>query len=218
MAAPGVLLAFLLQAAIVVAAVAGLVRVAGLRAFADDARLRRLGWFFALLAGALGVEGLVTAFLLGQASSGGIDVPHALWLLVLARHGLMLAALAVALRTFEVPWHAPAAVAPAFLLLRHDAHFVYLGLAEGLLTLYLAIAGAVNHHRRRTKGALRVAAAFLLIFLGHLVYFLVLHRIAVRPFWGEALTLAGVLLLVAAVPRGSRLQPTPDAPAPGEGR
>ena len=200
MAAPGVALAFLLQAAIVVAAVAGLVRVAALRAFADDLRLRRLGWFFGLLAGAIGVEVVVTAFLLGQ-GTGIMAVPKPLSLLVLLHHGLMLAALVVALRTFAMPWAAPAAVAPALLVLRHDSHFVLLGLLEALLTLYLAVAGAFNHHRRKTKGALRVAAAFLLVFLGHLVFVLVLHHVGVRPFWGEALTLAGVLLLVRSVPK-----------------
>lgn len=214
MAAPGVALAFLLQGGIVVAAVAGLVRVAGLRAFADDLRLRRLGWFFGLFAGALGVEAVVTAFLLGHGGAGAIAVPRSLALLVLLHHGLMLAALVVALRTFAVPWHAPAAVAPALLVLRHDSHFVFLGLAEALLTLYLAVASAVNHRRRRTRGALRVAAAFALVFLGHLAYFLVLHHVGVRPFWGEALTLAGVLLLVRSVPGRARLQP---AEAPGEG-
>jgi hypothetical protein len=202
--APGAALAFALQAAIVVAAVAGLVRVARLRAFADDARLRRLGWFFGLLAGALGVEVVVTAFLVGQHGHPGGAAPPSLTVLVLLHHGLMLAALALALRTFAVPWHAagPAALAPALLVVRHDPHFFVLGMTEALLTLYLAVAGFVNHRRRRTKGALRVAAAFLLVFLGHLAFFLVLHHHGeVRPFWGEALTLAGVLLLVRSVPR-----------------
>src|SRR5688572_15796385 len=102
-------------------------RVAALRAFADDARLRRLGWFFGLFAGALGVEAVVTAFLLGHGASP-IHVPHSLTLLVVAHHGLMLAALVVALRTFAVPWVAPAAVAPALLLVQHDPHFFVLGL------------------------------------------------------------------------------------------
>lgn len=218
MASPGVALAFLLQGAIVVAAVAGLVRVAGLRAFADDARLRRLGWFFGLFAGALGVEVVVTAFLLGHGVAGVAAAPRALALLVLLHHGLMIAALVVALRTFAVPWHAPAAVAPALLFVKGDSHYLLLGLVEALLTLYLAVASAVNHRRRRTKGALRVAAAFALVFLGHLVFFLVVHHAVVRPFWGEALTLAGVLLLVRSVPRSARLQP-PAADAPGpEGR
>lgn len=217
MAAPGVVLAFLLQAGIVVAALAGLVRVAGLRAFADDLRLRRLGWFFGLFAGAVGVEVVVTAFLLGAAQAhvaGAVAAARPLTLLVLLHHGLMVAALIVALRTFAVPWRqaAPAAVAPALLFLKHDAHFVALGFAEALLTLYLAVAGAVNHHRRRTRGALRVAAAFALISLGHLVYFLVLHHLGVRPFWGEALTLAGILLLVQSVPKGARLQPASPGP------
>ena len=198
--ASDVVLALVLQTAIVVAALAGLVRVAALRAYADDARLRRLATFFGLLAGAVGAEVLVSAFLLGQASAGGAPVPHALFALVLAHHALMLAALVVALRTFAVPWSA-AAAAPAVLIAGHANHFAYFGLAEALLTLYLAVTGFANLGRRRTPAALRVALAFALVFLGHALFFVFLHHGGPRPFAGEALTLAGVWLLAAAVPR-----------------
>lgn len=209
MAATGVVLALLLQAGIVVAAVAGLTRVAGLRAFADDARLRRLSWFFALFAAAVGVQVLVSTFLLGESPVDRVALLRPLATLVLLHHALMLAALLVALRTFAVPWH-PAAIAPAFLLIGHNGHYALLGLVEALLTLYLAVAAAANQHRRKTTGSLRVAAGFLLLFVGHLLFFLLLHHDGPRPFWGEGLTLAGVLLIVSSVPR--RLGETVPAP------
>src|ERR1041385_7672265 len=64
-------LALLLELAIVVAAVVGVVRIAGLRALSDDPRLRRLSWFFGLFAAAVGVQVLATALLLGKAPQAG---------------------------------------------------------------------------------------------------------------------------------------------------
>src|ERR1041385_6067828 len=64
-------LALLLELAIVVTALVGVVRIAGLRALSDDPRLRRLSWFFGLFAAAVGVQVLLTTLLLGKAPQAG---------------------------------------------------------------------------------------------------------------------------------------------------
>lgn len=203
MAFTDVVLALLLEVGIVAVSVAGLVRVAGLRAFADDARLRRLSWFFGLFGSAVAIQVLVSTFLLGGHPMGHEAMLPTLATLVLIQHVLMLSALVVALRTFAVPWQ-PAAVAPALLAFGQYDYFVFLALVEAILTLYLAIASAVNQRRRKTGRSMRVAAGFLLLFLGHLFFFVLLllhHDSGPRPYWGDALALVGIALIVVSVPR-----------------
>jgi hypothetical protein len=206
-------LALLLELAIVVTALVGVVRIAGLRALSDDPRLRRLSWFFGLFAAAVGVQVLLTTLLLGKAPQAGPGlVLLRLARLTLLEHGLMLAAFVVALRAFATPWKAAAPVAASLLLAPRLGLAWLMGLVESLLALYLAIASVVNQRHRRTRGSLRVAAGFALFFLGHLSFWAFAKTGAVRPFWAEALTLASIALLVAAVPRAKKL---PTGPAGG---
>lgn len=206
MAVPAAALTLLLQAAVVVTALVGVTRLAGLRALADDARLRRLSLFFGLFASAVAVQFVLGLLLLGHGkipSTG--PVVRQLNFLTLAYHGLMLAALAVALRAFALPWRPPPAVAAVVLVGR----FGLLGLVEAGFTLYLAVASLINQRHRRTRGSLRVAAGFLLFFLGQLAFWVFQKTGAIRPYWAEALALGGILLLVASVPRRKALAVPP---------
>jgi hypothetical protein len=198
-------LALLLELAIVVVAILGVVRLAGLRALADDPRLRRLSWFFGLFATAVAMQVLVSVLLIGHVAGLGTPLLR-ITRLSLLQHGLMLAALVVALRAFAAPWKGAQAAAPVAAVLL-AGRWGALGFVEAALALYLAIASLVNQRHRRTKGSLRVAAGFLLFFLGHLSFWVFTKTGAVRPFWAEALTLASILLLVTSVPR-LRSKPT----------
>jgi hypothetical protein len=198
MATPAAAIALLLQVAVVVVALVGVMRLAALRALADDVRLRRLSWFFGLFAAAVAAQLLLTALLLGHGRAPAGPFLRQLNGLTLLYHGLMLAALVVAVRAFALPWRPPTPAAAAVLLV---GRFGLLGLAEAGLTLYLAVASLVNQRHRRTRGSLRVAAGFLLFFLGQLAFWVFQKTGAIRPYWAEALALGGILLLVASVPR-----------------
>jgi len=211
--APTAPLALLLELAIVVVAIVGVNRITGLRALADDPRLRRLSWFFGLFAAAVAVQVLVSVAVVGKHATLGSPLLRVARLTLL-EHGLMLAAFVVALRAFAIPWKpTPAAVSAAAVVGLAQLKLAWLmGLVESGLALYLAIAALVNSRHRRTKGSLRVAAGFALFFLGHVSFWAFQKAGAVRPFWAEALTLGSILLLVASVPRRAKLsEPRPGA-------
>src|SRR2546423_1031923 len=96
-------LAPLLELAIVAVALLGVNRLTALRALADDPRLRRPSWFFGLFAPAVAVEVLVSLALVGHKASLGPPLLRVARLGLL-QHGLMIAALLVAVRAFAQPW------------------------------------------------------------------------------------------------------------------
>ncbi|MHB8633377.1 MAG: hypothetical protein ACYDBQ_05325 [Thermoplasmatota archaeon] len=182
----------LLEAATAGCGAWGVVRVERLRALADDRRLTRLAWFFGLLSASFLVQLVGTALVVGAHGRptrfGGVAV---------LQHGLLIAALVVAVVAYTPPWKG---AAPVVTLFGPAGVLVF---AEVALALYLAALAFVNQRRRRNLGSMKVAAGFLLLALGHLGFLAadLIQLRAARPLWAEALAFAGVLLLATSVPR-----------------
>lgn len=183
--------------------------------YGRDERLIRLLWFYALFAASLVPMAIRTGLL---AASVGADLPlgglhearavlHGqfaaaqdvdVWLVL--HHALMLASLGVGIVAFQHGRAAPVVAAAAGLAVL--APFLWVALAlEAALTLYLAALAVLNHRRRRSPGALRVAAGFALFFLGHLSFFVLYHPAGVRTPIGDVLSLVGLVILVRLLPR-----------------
>jgi len=153
-----------------------------------------LAWFFLLMAAATLVH-IATALwvqdtaVLERQGAGLLDVLF--WL----HHALLLAALGAAVYPY-VRQATVAAVAPVLLV----AEPVLRGI-EATVLLLLTARTAWNHHQRATEGSLRVAAAFLLLTLGHSVFLADAAPLGARSPWGEGAVLAGLVLLTASLPR-----------------
>ena len=178
--------------------------------YAQDARLLRLMWFYGLFAASIVPMAIWTGRLaaeVGNLGTGGVGGWHDAFAgaervdgFLLAHHALMLASLAVAVQAFG---HKRAQGAPVLALaLVSFAPFIFAALAlEAAMTLYLAVRAILNHRRRRTPGALQVAAGFLLFFIGHLGFFLFHEPASARAPFGDVFALVGLVLLVRLLPR-----------------
>lgn len=205
MAPSGILLSLALQLASAACGAWATASVLRTRRFAPDARLTRLAWFFALLAAAMAVQAVVT---LARLRTGAHPLVRAAFAreLEILYHAAFVAALVLAAVSFR-PLRAPVPAA-AFAPLALFGPFGAVGLVEAALALYVAVVAVRNNRLQRTRGALRVAAGFLLVFLAQLGFWIAAREDQARPFWGEAIVAAGVLLLVLSVPR-PRVPPAP---------
>jgi len=207
-----VLAHILLPGAVAAAAGSGAWRCWRLLRYGSDPRLARLMWFYGLFAASLvpwviwvanvhaGGHGDLAGTLGGHHDgSAGVERVNGF---LLAHHALMLASLGVAVRAFSHRRTPEAAAAAAGLAL--FGPFIPVALAfEAAMTLYLAIQAILNHKERRSPGALQVAAGFLLLFLGHLSFFLFHAPGAGRTPLGDIFALVGIVLLAQLLPRPS---------------
>lgn len=203
------------------AAAWGAWRCWGLSRNARDARLLNLMWFYGLFAASLVSFAIWTGRLaasVGATLSGGpspglsetLSIMHGdfaaaqrIDLFLIAHHALMLASLTIAVRAFSRK-RAPAAWVAAIVGLSFLGPSILVALAlEGALTMYLAVRAIMNHRRRRTPGALQVAAGFLLFALGHLSFLVFYRPGGARSPIGDVLSLLGIVLLVRLLPRPS---------------
>jgi hypothetical protein len=217
----------LVQLAAAGASVYGAARCVRLQRFAPDRRLTALAWFFALFAAAMVLQ---ATWQLGAASGtpppfGGPDrvemngtrAPfdrgflhpegeERVNILLAGSHALMLSSLVVAVWAFghrRPPGEVADTVAPAlaFAPFALVGTLVPLMLAlEAGLTLYLACRAFINHVERRSAGAVQVALGFLLLFVGHFLFFLSHQPGMGRTGIGDILGLVGIVLLVQALP------------------
>jgi hypothetical protein len=203
-----------LPSAVAAAAGFGAWRCRQLLRLAFDARLQKLMWFYGLFAASLIPmaiwTGQLAATVSGTLPSASLFEASGAWhdafagaervdALLAAHHALMLASLAVAVLAFRQRSAGSVVAAVGIALLGP----LVLGAlaAEAAMTLYLAVHAVRNHARRRSPGALQVAAGFLLFFLGHLSFLVFYHPVAVRTPLGDVLAFVGVVLLVRLLPR-----------------
>lgn len=195
----------------------GAVRCWRLLRYGDDPRLRKLMWFYGLFATSLVSVAIWTARLaLDVGEAAGFVDGHAqlveawgaalsgterLDVFLVLHHGLLLASLGVAVDAFRARPAAAAGVAAATLVGALGATVLGALAVEAALALYLAIRAIINHHKRKTPGALQVAAGFLLFFAGHLGYFLFHEPAVARTPLGDLAALLGLILLVRLLPR-----------------
>lgn len=167
-----------------------------------DPRVTRLALFFLLYAAAALIHAATSAAYAGALERGTVDrqgfdgFDVAFW----AHHVLLLVALAIAVAALGPPrWRqaTPAAAAAPVLLAAEPI----LRFAETLALLYLVVVAALNHVRRRTVGSIRVAAGFLFLLAAQAGHLATTSPLGFRPWWAEALALAGILGLLLSVPR-----------------
>jgi uncharacterized membrane protein YfbV (UPF0208 family) len=213
----------LVQLAAAAASVHGAVRCIRLQRFASDRRLTALAWFFALFAAAMVLQaswqlgatsgtpppfggpghadnGTRPPFERGFLRPEGVERVN---ILLTGAHAFMLSSLVVAVWAFSHRKPLGGTVAPALAI----APFAIVGglvplmlALEAGLTLYLACRAFVNHVERRSAGAVQVALGFLLLFVGHFLFYLAHQPGMGRTGIGDILGLVGIVLLVQALP------------------